>query len=474
MRKTKIICTIGPSSEDAGTIKDLIEGGMDVARLNFSHSSHIEHARRIERLKKISEEVRMPIAIMLDTKGPEIRVGIFEGGKAELKEGDLFTLFKDGEKIGDKSGVGISYPYLARFVDKGAELLIDDGRIILIAIEKHNGDVICRVKSGGVILNRKSLNIPNVDIDQEYISKDDEKDLLLGVKMDVDFIAASFVRCEDDVIKLRGFLDENGGKEIKIISKIESGRGLRNIDSIIKVSDGIMIARGDMGVELPFDKVPEIQKKVIRKCLQSGKTVITATEMLDSMQLSKRPTRAEASDVANAVYDGSSALMLSAETASGAYPLQALRAMKAIIESTEEHLVHSLSSHHAKASLDIRNALSVASISLANEIGAKAIIVCTKSGETALRTSILHPSMPIIAICLDRKRARQLKLEYGVLPIYGEYQRRSDMIKTNAIKLALETGIVKAEDYVVLEIGSADEKSENSYAIVVDRISKES
>ncbi|MDY3851125.1 MAG: pyruvate kinase, partial [Bullifex sp.] len=304
MRKTKIICTIGPAVESEEKIRALIAAGMDAARFNFSHGSHEEHKKRIDLVKKVSEEMNSPVALILDTKGPEIRVGDFTEKKVELTEGQTFTLYRDLSHPGDVNGVGITYPYLSEDVTPGTTILIDDGLISMTVNEVVNGDMVCTVNNGGKVSSKKSINIPGVDVDQVFISEKDRSDIIFGIEQDIDFIAASFVRNQEDVKKLRKLLNVNGGEKVQIIAKIENGSGIENLDKIIEIADGVMIARGDMGVEVPFDHLPAIQKNIIKTCYKKGRIVITATQMLDSMQEHPRPTRAEVSDVANAIYDG--------------------------------------------------------------------------------------------------------------------------------------------------------------------------
>ena len=472
MRKTKIICTIGPSVDNDDKIRELIVNGMDAARLNFSHGLHSEHIERIDRVRKISSELNKNVAIILDTKGPEIRLCVFENKSVLLTKGQKFTLYKDPLVIGNENGVGITYPYLGEDIEVGATILIDDGNLRMTVSSVKDGNIECIVENDGKISDRKSINIPGIDIDQSYISEDDRKDLLIGIGMNVDFIAASFVRKADDVIKLRRFLAINGGDDIRIIAKIENSKGLMNIDSIIDVSDGIMIARGDMGVEMPFEKLPTLQKMVIHKCLEKGKTVITATQMLDSMQSNPSPTRAEASDVANAIYDGTSALMLSGETAAGKYPIEALKAMVTIAEYTESQITYRerfemLSRCFSK---DIDNAISSAAVEASFLLDAKAIVICTMSGKSARLTSHYHPETSIAAICTDEKSARQLSLEYGVIPIKSDFAISSLELHDRAIDKVKEHNIALPGDLVVLEIGSTHLDNKDSSYMVIERL----
>ena len=472
MRKTKIICTIGPSVDSDEMIRQLISNGMDAARLNFSHGLHSDHIERIERIRRIASELDKNIAIILDTKGPEIRLGTFENKSIFLTKGQKFTLFKDSLLIGNDNGIGITYPYLAENIEIGTTILIDDGNIRMIVSSIKDGNVECVVENDGIISDKKSINVPGIDIDQNYISEDDRKDILLGINQNVDFIAASFVRSSDDIIKLRRFLSINGGDDIRIISKIENSKGLKNLDSIIDVSDGVMMARGDMGVELPFEKLPTLQKKVIQKCLERGKTVITATQMLDSMETNPRPTRAEACDVANAIYDGTSALMLSGETAAGKYPIEALKAMASIAAYTEKQIEYiaqfnKLSRCFTK---DIDCAISSAAVEASFLLDAKAIVVCTMSGKSARLTSHYHPKSPIVAICTDEKSTRQLNLEYGVIPIRSTYAISSEELHDRAIEKVMNHNIASAGDLIVIEIGSTHLENKDSSYMIIERL----
>lgn len=337
MRKTKIICTLGPATDREGVLEKLIITGMNVARLNFSHGSYEEHSRRIETVKALREKHHMPTAIMLDTKGPEIRLGLFKDKEVILEEGQKFVLYAT-EREGDKDGISISYPDLYQDVSVGSTILIDDGLVEMEVIELNDTEIVCQVKNGGKVSDRKGVNVPNVKLSMPFLSEKDKEDILFGIKNDVDFVAASFVRRADDINKMRKFLNDHGGYDVHIISKIENNEGVENIEEILEASEGVMIARGDMGVEIPYEEVPVIQKMIIKKGMEAGKQIITATQMLDSMMKNPRPTRAETTDVANAIYDGTGAIMLSGETAAGAYPVESLETMVRIADRTEQDI----------------------------------------------------------------------------------------------------------------------------------------
>lgn len=456
MRKTKIICTMGPSVESEEKIRELINAGMDAARFNFSHGSHEEHKKRIDLVKKVAKEMGTNIALILDTKGPEIRVKDFENKAIELKQGQLFTLYKDPNYLGNEDGVGISYPYLSEDISKGIRILIDDGLVSMVVEDIVEGNIICKVENPGRISNRKSINIPDVDIDQVFISEQDRSDILFGIEQDVDFIAASFVRNKDDVKKLRKLLNVNGGERIKIIAKIENGSGIKNLDQILDIADGAMVARGDMGVEIPFDQLPAIQKNIIKTCYNKGRIVVTATQMLESMTEHPRPTRAEVSDVANAIYDGTTATMLSGETAAGKYPIEAVKAMAKIAEYAENQINYQerYLMNNLKLEQDIVNTITSASVEASFFLKASAIVVGTVTGRTAHIASYYRPSVPIIAGCTDEKAARQLKLDYGVYPYIAELTDDRDDMKQQAIDIALESKIIKKGDLIVLVCGS--------------------
>lgn len=454
MRKTKIVCTIGPSSRDEITLKEMIKSGMNVARLNFSHGTHEYHKETIELIKKVRSEMEVPLAIMLDTKGPEIRIKTFKNGEARLKDGSQFTLYTD-EREGDENGVGITYPPLASCLKKGDTLLIDDGNINL-AVEKTDGEnIVCRVVIGGKLSDKKGINIPGVSIDMPYLSERDKDDIRFGIENDVDFIAASFVRSADDVIALRKYKDYHGGHDIRVISKIENMQGVDNFDEILKNSDGIMVARGDMGVEVSFEKLPGLQKRFINRCYQAGKMAICATQMLESMISHPNPTRAEITDVANAVFDGTSAVMLSGETAMGKYPVLTVKVMARIAEQAESDAFEMGCYNGKKYDLDtdVTNAMCDAACTTARDINAKAIIALTKCGHTARRMSKFRPFEPIVAATPMEKTFHQLALSWGVYPVIARYQQDSESLFRHAIDCAKQIDLVEDGDIAVIAAG---------------------
>ena len=454
MRKTKIICTLGPACDDENLLKQMIQNGLDCARLNFSHGTHEEQKVRMDRVKKVREELGIPLPILLDTKGPEIRVRLFKDGKVELHKGDEFTFSPDFDLLGDEHIVGLTYPNLAKYVNRpGITILADDGKIGFETVRIEDGNVVCKVLNNGTLSNRKSINIPNVIVDMPYISEADRSDIIFGIEQCVDYIAASFVRRKEDVLEVRKLLDQydTSGK-IRIISKIENTEGIQKMDEIIDVSDGIMVARGDMGVEVPFKMLPTIQKELIQKCYMRGKIVVTATQMLDSMQQNPRPTRAEVSDVANAIYDKTTAIMLSGESAAGKYPLESVTAMKDIADFTEQNInFHKrFLEYNLNLGDDFLSAICNAACVTAYQVDAKAIICVTNNGQTAFKISAYHPISPIIAITVNEKACRQLNLAWNVHPVYAEKKNSTDELFQYAIEKALETGIVSKGDKVVI------------------------
>ena len=464
-RKTKIVCTLGPSTDNEEVLRSLMKEGMNVARFNFSHGSHEEQLGRLKMLRKLREEEKLPVAALLDTKGPEIRLRDFADGKVELKNGQTFTLTTE-EILGDNKRVSISYKELAKDVKPGNHILIDDGLIDMEVLsvkpvkdaKAENGqamDIVCQVLNGGVISNKKGVNVPNVDLSMPYISEKDYSDIVFAVENDYDFIAASFVRTADDVLAIRRILEEKGGEEINIISKIENMQGVQNIDEIIRVSDGIMVARGDMGVEIPLEDVPVIQKMIIKKVCEAGKKVITATQMLDSMMKHPRPTRAEATDVANAIYDGTSAIMLSGETAAGLYPVEALKTMVRIAIRTEQDInyVQRFKQRMTLSNPDVTNAISHATCTMAGDLNAAAIMTVTWSGRTARMVSKYRPACPIIGACLTDKVYRQLALSWGVVPLLIEEKNEAEELFSYAVDAAEEAGMLQKGDVVVLTAG---------------------
>lgn len=455
MRKTKIVCTLGPACAEESVMEAMLKNGMNVARFNFSHGTHEYHTKMMDMFRRVRDRLRLPAAIMLDTKGPEIRLRDFENGKITLKKGGDFTL-TTREVIGNETIASITYADLPRQLSAGIRLLLDDGKVELKVKETTETDIVCRVEIGGALSNHKSINIPNFHIDMPYLSEQDESDLIFGIEQSVDFVAASFVRCKEDVITLRKFLDYHGGHNIKIISKIENIEGIQNFDAILKHSDGIMVARGDMGVEVEFERLPGIQKRFIRKCYRSGKMVITATQMLESMIHSATPTRAEITDVANAVFDGTSAVMLSGETAAGDHPALVVKVMARIAEQAENDALDMdfyREIQYDGDDADITNAICDAAATTARDMGAKVIIAVTKSGLTARRVSKFRPAQTIVAATPEVKTFHQLALSWGVLPVLALHQNDTDRLFTHAIDCAKQVDIVSPGDRVVITAG---------------------
>lgn len=460
MRKTKIICTLGPAVDSDEKIHQLMLNGMDCARLNFSHGTHEEQKMRMDRVKKVRKELSLPIPLMLDTKGPEIRVGDFENGFAILKEGQTFIFDCNLDMPGNETRVGITHGgLLASVIKQGTGILLDDGKISLCVTEVNKDKIICQVINQGRISNHKSINVPNLNVPMPYMSEQDKSDILFGIQQEVDYIAASFVRSADDVIELKKFLNENGGKGIKVISKIENKMGVDNIESIISESDGIMVARGDLGVEIPFKQIPALQKMMISKCIKSGKIVVTATQMLESMTESPRPTRAETSDVANAIYDGTTAIMLSGESAAGKYPIEAVKTMAEIAECTEESIgSNNMRKENCKLAQEIADTVCSAACGAAEYMGAAAIIAVTRSGRTAEFVSDFRPGCPIIGVAVEERGMRQLNLRWGVKPVPMTEHDTLEKLFANAAICAKKTGLVKQGDQVVVVAGSRMEK----------------
>ena len=454
MKKTKIVATIGPASDSGEMLKKLIAQGMNVCRLNFSHGNHEEHQKRIDTIKKVREEMKAPVAIMLDTKGPEIRLGSFKDGTVEISQGQEFTL-TTREVEGDSTIVKVSYKEMPHDVKIGGIILIDDGLVEFKIIETTETEIKMIALNEGTLKNNKGVNVPNVSINLPALTEKDISDILFGIKNEVDFIAASFVRKASDVNDIRRILEENGGLDIDIISKIENQQGLDNIDEILNVSDGIMVARGDLGVEVPTEEIPLIQKALIRKCNLVGKPVITATQMLDSMIRNPRPTRAEVTDVANAIMDGSSAVMLSGETAAGKYPFEAVRTMYNICIITEDSLDYKeiLKLRSAASEITTTNAISKATVNTAQDLGAKAIITATSSGYTSKAVSKFRPKAPIIAVTTKSNVVRKLALEWGVYPILAPVSTSTDEVLDNSIHASIEAGFVSEGDLVVITAG---------------------
>ncbi len=468
IRKTKIVCTLGPACSDEKTITEMCLAGMNVARLNFSHNTHEDHAQRIGLVKKVREKLDLPIAIMLDTKGPEYRIKTFENGKINLNDGDEF-IFTAEEIVGDEKKVSVNYKDLANDLSAGDKILLNNGLLTFEVVSTTNTDVNCKVLVGGELSDRKSMSFQNKTLKQIYLSEQDKKDILFGIEHDIDFIACSFVSCKQDLLDVKAFLKENGAEEIGLIAKIENRAGVDNIDEICQVCDGIMIARGDMGVEIPFEELPAIQKQLITKCRLLGKRVITATEMLESMIYNQRPTRAEISDVANAVYDGTSAIMLSGETAAGKYPVLSVKTMAQIAENTEYNI------HYNKRFLTrefkIKNtvdAISHATCGMAIDIGAKAIAVCSISGITARMVSRFRPAVPIVGITTSQKTWHRLSLSWGVIPVICENYNSTDVLFYNAAKVTKELLELENGDKIVMTGGVTNGKSGNTNLIKVE------
>ena len=454
MRKTKIICTLGPATSGEDVLRQLMENGMNTARLNFSHGTHDDHRIMADKVKKIRDDMGIPLALLLDTKGPKIRIRKFENKQAEVKKGELFRLTSD-DIVGNSSAVSLTYAGLPGDVKPGDMLLIDDGLISMKVEKKDARNIECRVVNGGILKDGKGVNVPGVKIKLPYMSDADRKDILFGIENDFDYLAASFVRDAQCVNEVRKVLEDNGGAGIKIIAKIENREGIDNIEEILRVSDGIMIARGDMGVEIPFEELPHIQKDIIRRCNQKGKPVVTATQMLDSMIRNPRPTRAETTDVANAVYDGTDAIMLSGETSVGEYPVEAVKTMSKIAVEAEMGIdyIDNFSHAHMEVSRNITNAISHATCLTAHSLGAAAIIAVTSSGRTANMITKYRPACPVIAATVARRVYRQLSLAWGVCPVMGDVKNSTDEILEHSIQKAHETCIVGDGDLVVITGG---------------------
>ena len=454
IRKTKIVCTLGPSTDKGDVLRQLMQEGMNVARFNFSHGSHEEQKARLDKLVALREELDLPVAALLDTKGPEIRLKELKGGKAELKEGQLFTLAL-GDFVGDASRVAITYEDLHNDVKAGDRILIDDGLIEMKVVRLDGTDIVCEVINGGMISNKKGVNVPNVELSMPFISETDYSDIVFGIENGFDFIAASFTRTADDILQIRKILEEHDCKSVNIIAKIENKQGVDNIDDIIRVSDGIMVARGDMGVEIPMEDVPVIQKILIEKVYKAGKQVITATQMLDSMMKHPRPTRAEATDVANAVYDGTSAIMLSGETAAGDYPVEALQTMVKIASRTEQDInyMSRLKKRSILTNPDITNAIAHATCTTAMDLNASAIITVSNSGRTARMVSKYRPACPIIGCSVNKDVCRKMSLSWGVTPLLVGLKHNSDELFDHAVDKAEEMGLIKQGEIVVLTAG---------------------
>ena len=453
MRKTKIICTIGPASESEERLRDLMLAGTNVARFNFSHGSHEGHTAKFDRVIKVSSELKLPVATLLDTKGPEIRLKDIEGGKTELVSGQKFILTTE-EILGNNEKVTITYKGLKDDINVGTTILIDDGLIEMVVDEINETDIICSVVNGGPISNHKGVNIPGAALSMPYISDVDRSDIMFGCDMDFDFLAASFVRCKEDILEVRKIIEEHGS-HMKIIAKIENTQGIRNLDEILEAADGIMVARGDMGVEIPMEEVPIVQKQMIKKAEALGKHVITATQMLESMIKNPRPTRAEATDIANAIYDGTTAIMLSGESAAGLYPVEAVKTMAKIAERTEQDIDYNSRLRRRKDidNIDTTTAISHATCTTAMDLKAAAIITVTISGFTAGMIARYKPSCPIIACSVSPRTCRQLNLAWGVTPIWIARESTAEDLFDEAVHAAEKEGYIKKGDKVVLTAG---------------------
>ncbi|MDD6041734.1 MAG: pyruvate kinase [Clostridia bacterium] len=453
-RKTKIVCTLGPSTEDDGVLRELMLSGMNVARLNFSHGNHEYHLNNINRIRRIAGELGKPVAIMLDTRGPEIRLELFENHKVELKKGQTFTLCTSSIS-GNAERASITYRDLPGDVREGTTILIDDGLVSMTVRSVTPEEIVCLVNNDGVGSDRKGINVPDVDLSMPYLSQKDREDIAFGVRNGIDFVAASFARTAEDMLEVRRLFSQEGRTNVNIIAKIENMQGVQNIDEILRVSDGIMVARGDLGVEIPLEQVPVIQKMLIRKAYSMGKPVITATQMLDSMMKNPRPTRAEATDVANAIYDGTSAIMLSGETAAGAYPIKAVRTMARIALSAEADInyVKRFKEREDEGTPDVTNAISHATCTSAQDLGASAIITVTKSGRTAKMISKYRPSCPIICCTTDETVCRQLSLSWGVTPLMISEAENTDDLFELAVQAGEQAGLLRDGELVVMTAG---------------------
>lgn len=455
MRKTKIICTVGPATDKPEILENMMRAGMNVARFNFSHGDYETHERRFREVVSAREKLHLPVATILDTKGPEIRLGLFKDNKpVEIFTGDEYTL-TTRDVVCDNKIASVSFRDLPRDISVGTKILINDGLVSLKVQKLTDTDMLCMVTDGGVLSNRKGVNVPGVELSMPYLSERDMSDLEFGAKLGFDYIAASFVRTAADIAYLRKFTNALGWRTVRIIAKIENMDGVRNIDEIIAEADGIMVARGDMGVEIPFEMIPSIQKKIIKKSYRAGKQVITATQMLESMIANPRPTRAEITDVANAIYDGTSAIMLSGETAAGAHPVEAVETMALIAESTEGQIDYATHFNNATAETKrrITDAISHATVTTAHDLGAKAIITVTKSGSTARMISKHRPQCMIIGCTTDEVICRQMNLSWGVVPLMCDEKKNTDELFAHAVEVAEKNGLVSHGDVAVITAG---------------------
>ena len=468
MRKTKIICTIGPASDKPEIFREMCKKGLNVARLNFSHGTHAEHQVKIDMIKAVREEMNLPIAIMLDTKGPEYRIRTFKDGKITLRDGDDFT-FTTRDVEGDQHIVSVSYAGLANDLMPGDRVLVNNGLVIFEVKEIEGTEIHCRVLTGGVLSDRKSMSFPGKVLKQTFLSEQDKSDLLFGIQNGVDFVAASFVSCKQDLLDLKGFLHEHGGDYIDVIAKIENQSGVDNIDEICSVCEGVMVARGDLGVEVPFTELPAIQKYLITKCRMLGKRVITATEMLESMITNPRPTRAEISDVANAVYDGTSAIMLSGESAAGKYPIDAVRVMSEIAEETERHIDFEGRFHSQAFQIKNRvDAISHAACTMAIDLGAKAIVVTSLSGMTVRMVSRFRAPTDIVGLATSKRAWYKLALSWGVLPMLTEQFPSMDVLYYYAVRAAKDALSLEKGDTIVMTGGDTSGASGNTNVLRIE------
>ena len=468
MKKTKIVCTMGPACRNEATLTKMALAGMNVARLNFSHGDYEEHKKNIDLIKKVREKLNIPLPIMLDTKGPELRIKTFKDHKITLKEGDPFAFTTDDIE-GDQSKVSVSYKEIVDDLEPGDTILLNNGLLVFKVTEVTSTDVHTEVIVGGDLSDKKSMFFPGKTLSLKYLSEQDKNDILFGIEQGIDFIACSFTSKAQDILDIRQLLEENGNPDIDLIAKIESRSGVNNIDEILDVANGIMVARGDLGVEVPYEELPQIQKMLIDKCRLASKRCITATEMLESMINQPRPTRAEISDVANAVYDGTSAVMLSGETAGGKYPVQAVEAMARICTETEKHLKTRYDEERPTIQSPT-DALSHSACVLAEDIGAKAIVVCSRSGGTARLVSRFRPNIDIIGMTIEPMSYRKLALSWGVIPMLAEEFDSMDVLFYYAKQAAISSGLVKKGDRIVITGGNPNGKSGNSNVINIVQI----
>jgi len=471
MRKTKIICTVGPACSNEETLTNMCLAGMNVARLNFSHGTHKQHKEMIDLVKKVREKLSLPIAIMLDTRGPEYRIKTFENGKVTLSDGDEFT-FTTEEIIGNSKKVSVNYKGLIDDLEIGDTILVNNGLVSFKVKELSNTEALCTVVSGGELSNQKSMSFPNKVLKQTFLSEQDKSDILFGIENDIDYIAASFVSCEQDIIDIKSFIDENRGSEIGIVAKIENRFGVDNIYDICKHCEGVMIARGDLGVEIPFKELPAVQKKLITTCRMLGKRIITATEMLETMIYNPRPTRAEISDVANAVYDGTSAVMLSGETAAGKFPVQTVKIMSDICEETENNIHYNKRFHRDDFKIENNmDAISHAACSMAIDVDARAIAVCSLSGKTARLVSRFRPVVDIIGLTTNKKAWRKLALSWGVIPVMYEEYPSSEVMFYNASRKTQKILQLEDGDNIIIVGGTTSGRSGETNTIRLEKIS---